>query len=165
MMVEITFQMVLSTLQTAGLLVGIFYYIMTLRNAQKSRDAQIFLQFSNKTGTKNWHNGINHIRQLKFSSLEELRKYRENNPDEWFDIRYVFGVIEDFGGLVRGGYLNINIIAITSSTNIIRAWEMLQPIIDEMRRVVGDPRTWSEMEYLYNQVILFNKKRYPKLYK
>lgn len=162
-MVEITFQMVLSTLQTVGLLVGIFYYIMTLRNAQKSRDAQIFLQFSNKTATKNWQNGMNHISQLEFSSYEDLVKYRENNPDEWSDIRYVFGVIEDFGGLVRGGYLNINIVAITSSTNIIRAWETLQPAIDEMRRAAR-ARAWSEMEYLYNQLILF-KQRNPKLFK
>ena len=35
-MVEITYQMVLSTLQTAGLLVGISYYILTQRNQQKS---------------------------------------------------------------------------------------------------------------------------------
>ena len=35
-MVEITYQMVLSTLQTAGILVGISYYILTLRN-QRAR--------------------------------------------------------------------------------------------------------------------------------
>ena len=37
-MAEITYQMVLSTLQTVGLLVGIFYYVTTMRNAQKTRE-------------------------------------------------------------------------------------------------------------------------------
>ena len=37
-MAEITYQMVLSTIQTVGLLVGIFYYVTTLRNAQKTRE-------------------------------------------------------------------------------------------------------------------------------
>jgi hypothetical protein len=37
-MAEITYQMVLSTIQTVGLLVGIFYYITTMRNAQKTRE-------------------------------------------------------------------------------------------------------------------------------
>ena len=37
-MAEITYQMVLSTIQTVGLLVGISYYILTLRNAQHTRE-------------------------------------------------------------------------------------------------------------------------------
>ena len=53
-MVEVTYQMVLSTLQTTGILVGIFYYIMTLNNTRKSqrltlesRQAQLFMQMLN----------------------------------------------------------------------------------------------------------------------
>jgi hypothetical protein len=37
MMVEVTNQMVLSTLQTAGILLVIFYYVSTLRNAKSNR--------------------------------------------------------------------------------------------------------------------------------
>jgi len=37
-MAEITYQMVLSTLQTLSIMVGIFYYVTTLRNAQKTRE-------------------------------------------------------------------------------------------------------------------------------
>jgi len=53
-MVEVTYRMVLSTLQTTGILVGIFYYIMTLNNTRKSqrltlesRQAQLFMQMLN----------------------------------------------------------------------------------------------------------------------
>lgn len=55
-MAEITYQMVLSTIQTAELLVGIFYYIMTLRNQQKNqqlsletRQAQLFMGIYNNS--------------------------------------------------------------------------------------------------------------------
>ena len=41
MMAEITYQMVLSTLQTVGLLVGIVYYITIMRNSDKARKLQI----------------------------------------------------------------------------------------------------------------------------
>jgi len=40
-MVEITYQMVLSTLQTLGILVGIFYYVMTLRNQRKNQEISL----------------------------------------------------------------------------------------------------------------------------
>jgi preprotein translocase subunit YajC len=43
-MVEITYQMVMSTLQTAGILVGIFYYIMTLRNQRKNQELTLKAQ-------------------------------------------------------------------------------------------------------------------------
>ena len=40
-MVEITYQMVLSTLQTVGILVGIIYYLTIMRNSQKNQQMQL----------------------------------------------------------------------------------------------------------------------------
>ena len=161
-MAEITYQMVLSTLQTVGLLVGIFYYIITLQNAQKSRDAQIFLQFSNRMGSEKWQRGTQlFLDGLKFNSFSEMMSYSENNPENWSDIRYVQAALEDFGGMVRGGYLKVNIIAITTFTPIILVWEAMQPTIEEWR--IHYPRMWSEIEYLYHQLILY-KQRNPKLF-
>ena len=37
-MVEITYQMILSTIQTIALIVGIIYYITIMRNTQKTRE-------------------------------------------------------------------------------------------------------------------------------
>ena len=37
-MVEITYQMVLSTLQTIALIVGIAYYLIIMRNSQRTRE-------------------------------------------------------------------------------------------------------------------------------
>jgi hypothetical protein len=49
-MVEITYQMVLNTLQTVGLLVGIYYYIMTLRNQRKDRMIEMAFQRMQERG-------------------------------------------------------------------------------------------------------------------
>jgi replicative DNA helicase len=40
-MVEITYQMVLSTLQTIALIVGIYYYIMTIRANQRNQEISL----------------------------------------------------------------------------------------------------------------------------
>jgi hypothetical protein len=84
-MTELTYQMVLSTLQTAGLLVGIFYYVTTMRNAQKTREltlqsqelsrkaqehalktreAQLFMQFYSQHATDVWQNATRHIQNV-----------------------------------------------------------------------------------------------------
>ena len=160
-MAEITLPIVLQILQTTGILVGIIYYIISLRNEKKSRDAQIFLQFSDRAGTQKWQNGMRYIRQLELLNYEDMVKDRENNPDEWSDIRYITYLLEDFGGLVRGGYLDISIIAYTSTGPIMLVWEKLSPTIEEYRAIY--PRMWSEIEYLYDQLVLF-KLRNPKLF-
>ena len=161
-MVELTLPVVLQLVQTTALLVGIFYYIMTLRNSKKSRDAQIFLQFSNRMGSEKWQNGIKHFSELEFSNYQDFEKYRDNNPEELSDIRYVLSLLEDFGGLVRGGYLDISIIAYTTFSPIKLVWEKLLPVKDEWRTKV--PRMWSEIEYLYDQLHLYKQKN-PKLFK
>ena len=43
-MAEITYQMVLSTLQTVALVVGIIYYITIMRNQQKTRELTLKAQ-------------------------------------------------------------------------------------------------------------------------
>jgi hypothetical protein len=54
-MVEITYQMVLSPLQTVSLMVGVIYYIFIMRNSQKNqqmqletRQTQLFMQFNDR---------------------------------------------------------------------------------------------------------------------
>ena len=63
-MVEITYQMVLSTPQTLSLGVGVIYYIMTLQNTRKNqqltletRQAQLFMTIYSRFYTNEfWEN-------------------------------------------------------------------------------------------------------------
>ena len=41
MMVDVTYQMVLSTVQTAGILVGITYYVMNLNYTRKNQEISL----------------------------------------------------------------------------------------------------------------------------
>ena len=80
--------MILSTLQTAGLLVGISYYIMTLRNQQKSqkhaeetRKIQLMLEITQYIQSGNqadWQDLLN----LEWTDFNDFQsKYGfENNP-------------------------------------------------------------------------------------
>ena len=43
-MVDVSYQMVLSTLQTIALIVGIFYYLTIMRNQQKTRELSLQAQ-------------------------------------------------------------------------------------------------------------------------
>jgi len=70
-MVEITYQMVLSTIQTIGILIGIYYYIMTLRNQNRTRQEQWLLQL--------YHSKADH------EAMQRFFKYMEASWDDYED--------------------------------------------------------------------------------
>jgi len=167
-MVEITYQMVLSTLQTAGLLVGIFYYIMVLRNQQKSqkhadetRQAQLFMNIYKEllTGSE----VMDLILDMEYDDFEDFeRKYgRDNNPEAYDMITKHMLVVEGVGVLVKEGYVSVRLVALLTSGLIRIGWEKLRGYIFEMRKRAF-PRWSSEYEYLYNTLMEYAEK-HPEL--
>ena len=144
-MVEITYQMVLSTLQTAGLLVGIFYYIMVLRNQQKSqkhaedtRQAQLLMEIYDTYRSPEFRKRAQTIGNLEYTDFDDFwAKYgREANPDlwaEWFSNASFFNGI---GVLVSRGLLDIDLVEELLGNITDRSWEMMGVIIYGWRKTI-----------------------------
>ena len=94
MMVDVTYQMALSTVQTAGILVGIAYYELNLNYTRKNQEQTLKTRnasvYQNAVDSFTSSHGIKNIRILTerivnpFSSFEEFSEYRSNNP-EYFE--------------------------------------------------------------------------------
>jgi hypothetical protein len=165
-MVEVTLTLVLQFIQTAGILVGIVYYITTLRLAQKAREAQVFLQFSNRIADDRFLEGLRNLQEIDSSTLVDfiLQEVTKDSPirDQWINIWYIIRSLEDLGGIVRGGFLSISIIAYTISGIIKMTWEKLVPHIDEFREESNNIRWGSELEYLYEELMKYHEE-HPEL--
>ncbi len=153
-MVEITYQMMLSTLQTAGLLVGIFYYIMTLRNQSKARKTQVYLQMVNIFSQPNRDEARRKFNDFEWSTAEDfIEDWR--NPEGRKAIGAQGSWYEGLGVLVKENLLDIRIVALLLTGLIISFWDKFIPIIDETREAFGSPRFYIETEYLYNQLMKY----------
>ena len=153
-MVEITYQMVLSTLQTAGLLVGIFYYIMTLRNQSKARKTQVYLQMVNIFSQPYRTEAQRKFDDFEWSTAEDfIEDWR--NPEGRKAIGTLGSWYEGLGVLVKENLLDIRIVALLLTGLVIRFWDKFIPIIDEAREAFGSPRFYIETEYLYNQLMKY----------
>jgi hypothetical protein len=169
-MVEITYQMLLSTLQTAGILVGIFYYIMTIRTNQRNqeiairnqeltletRQAQLFMQWYHKFADAT--EGINTIAVLKgakFETAEEWLKLMET--DELFQKTWMaYGSFyEGLGVIVKEGLLNVRWVALMWGGATTRYWSLLEPVLKGLREYYDYPRMASEAEYVCKEVIKY----------
>ena len=181
-MVEVTYQMVLSTLQTVGLLVGIFYYITIMRNAQKTREltlesqelarkaqehaaetrqAQLCMQIINQWLQPDIIESYNFFRNSKFSSFEEYNQYH-SNPETAKLIQVLPMYLEGLGVLVKGGYLEIGIVAGYMGGVVKIAWEKIAPHVYEFREKYQSPRDLIEFEYLYDEIMKYGE-QHPEL--
>jgi hypothetical protein len=111
MVEQVTFQVLFQFLQTVGILVGVFYYIMTIRTNQRNqeislrnqeltlqsqeltrkaqeqavetRQAQLFMNIYNQSFTnREWLNAYNKVMTTHWDSYEEYLKIADfRNPD------------------------------------------------------------------------------------
>ena len=160
-MVDVTYQMVLSTLQTVGLLVGIFYYITTLRNQNKARQTQLYMQIANKFGDSEQLEARNKYDTYDWLNAEDLVKDFSS-----LEGRKTIGLLgcyyESLGILVKEGLLDIRIVSLFMTSIVIRFWDKLKPFIGEMRELTGWQRAFIETEYLYYELMKYYKE-HPEL--
>ena len=160
--------MVLSTLQTTGILVGISYYILTLRNQQKSqkhaedtRQATLFMNIFKEllTGSEIMYL----IMDMEYDDFEDFEhKYgRDNNPEANNMITEHMLLMEGIGVIVREGYVSVRLVALLTSGLVRIGWEKLRDYIYEMRKRAF-PRWSIEYEYLYNTLLEYAEK-HPEL--
>jgi len=174
-MVEITYQMVLSTLQTVGLLVGIFYYITIMRNTQKTRE----LTLESQELARKAQEQATEARQAQLCMqlvngwsqphLMEARAFYQNmeatgydeyvdlwtNPETKMQMRQWGSYCEGIGVLVREEYIDIKIVAGLMGGVVKGDWEKIREHTYKMREILGFPRLWIEWEYLYNALMKY----------
>jgi hypothetical protein len=177
-MVEITLPIILQLLQTAGILVGIFYYIMTIRTNQRNqelilraqeqaletRQAQMFMQVFQEDITKKGPHVIMDLLEWDFENADDFdAKYgKDTNPEAYQSYIYWLYYMEGMGIMVREGYISIRLIALMDSGGVKNLWRKLQPLIYEERERHNWPRWSIEFEYLYDTLMDYAEK-HPEL--
>jgi hypothetical protein len=156
-MVEITYQMVLITLQTIALIVGIAYYLIIMRNSQrnqeqtlKTRNAMVFHQIvgqalTNKEAFKN----VLVIEANPNPSVEEYLDLWKTSPEYRTALYWFWQTYEICGIYLKKGIVDVDIFAQYQPYWNLRFWEWYKEIIYEHRKSYG-PSYYRNMEYLMN---------------
>jgi hypothetical protein len=173
MVEQVTFQTIFQFLQTVGILVGVYYYITTIRSTKKNqemqletRQAQLFMQiYREDLGiAEKGPYGMIGVIEWNFNDYDDFNEKfgPDSNPDAYQSYIYLLYIMEGIGVLVREGYVDIRLIALLSSGMVKNLWMKLQPIIYEERKRRNWPRWSIEFEYLYDTLIDYAEK-HPKL--
>jgi len=149
-MVEITYQMVLSTLQTVGLLVGIIYYITVMRNQSRAREAQFLLQLSQRFQDKENFRDYHEVLNLRFKDYQDFLENWDSsvNLESYLQRSTIWFMLDTFGHVLKRGLVKPETIYDAISGAFIgRMWDNHGPIIRELRKQINNPHHLDGFEY------------------
>jgi hypothetical protein len=158
-----TLQAVSFTAAAIGVALAAINYILTLRNTQKNmkltletRQAQLFTQIYNRWNSRDVVKSYGLVRyrhQLK--SNDELLDQNGllKDPELYTDYQTLNNFFEGLGVLVKKGMVDIGWVEELFAGRIIWYWEHLEPLYMDARKRLNDPTQYSNIEYLYNEMM------------
>jgi len=163
MVEQITFQTIFQFLQTAGILIGIGYYVTTLRNAQKNRMIDMVFQRMHTRTPEYFKDSLDVTPSMfDWETVDEFnRKYNWKTTPEIITKRKA---LEDkftaWGMLLREGLIDVDFVARVFPPAFVMAWwDQNEPLYQDERKVTNFPEHYKDLEFLYNAL----KKRYPDI--
>jgi hypothetical protein len=131
----------------AGILVGVIYYILDIRNQARTRQTdlvmRLYSQFNSLEFQKLWQEVLR--REAKDYD-DYLRKY---GTAELWSVGLFF---EGIGILLKRKLIEIELVDDMFTTPIKWTWEKMKDIALETRRVRNQPEIAEWFEYLYNEM-------------
>jgi hypothetical protein len=152
----VTLETVSIVLTGLGLMIALTYYGLQIRNQNRARQAQLFMQMYGM-----WRDLTSGVEifptiSIKTSGIEEHQEKIESDANYNDVFHSLSSWYEGLGVLVKANYLDIRLVALMWTGVTRMYWEnLLEPVIYELRELTSLPRLWSEAEYVCREVMRY----------
>jgi hypothetical protein len=142
-----------------GVIVAAINYLISTRNTDKARQAQMFMGLYEKWNTSESIEANTRIQELKINNYNEfIKMLRDNQSADGNSIVWHATYFEGMGVLVREKLIDLRLVSLFLHGEIKLYWEKFGPFFKQFRVSENYPRAWIEAEYLYDQVMDYGKK-------
>lgn len=146
------------------------YYTFTLQNANKTRQAQLFIQICNQTlNNPLFMKGYYVLIDNEWKNFDEYLEFLGSPGSEhWNDIFLVGGILESVGVLVEEGLVDISLVASLMARVVIEYGEKVVPMLHIRSQMWRESRKHQrkaqvqmhagaqwKAEYLYNKLMKY----------
>ena len=145
-----------AVLAAAGVLVGVAYYILDVRNQAMIRKTELITRlYSHLYGSEALQRARKKVNSITYEDYDDfVKKYGAPNSEEPIPmaISFLLYVFEEAGVLLSKKLVDIDLIDQLMGEMILRTWTNLMPLIKEARKRLNRPRVWTKFENLYNEL-------------
>jgi len=149
-----------------GIIVSVLYYTIVLRNANKTREMQLFMQMYNILNTRESLQTFIELLNLRVDEEEYRQKYDSYvNPEHFGKRANLWYTYNSIGEMLRLKMVDPDLLnRLNVDSNVIMMWENWEHIIRLNRERENMPDLWDGFEYLYNEMKTLRKKmNYPDI--
>lgn len=129
-----------------GVLVGVVYYILDLRQQTKVRKTDLLVRLFSNMNNKDWLEAWEKVRDRE---IMDYGDYKEKHG--FVEANQVYLLHDQLGRLLQKGLIDIDFLPLETG-QIKIAWEKLKPLIEGSRKKYDEPKLGSGFEYLYNEI-------------
>jgi hypothetical protein len=167
-MVELTYPVLLDTIRTLGIIVGISYYVLTLRNQQKSQKhaedtRKIQLLHNLNRFFVEGHSNLSfyQMMNMEWENYDDFKsKYSFQSNPEFYDEWIRLWRNMNYNGLImNAGLIDASTYVQYSGDYSPIIWSKFKPIIEEMRLERDNPELFIGFEILANEVDRYRQSR------
>ena len=139
-----------------GLTVSITYYTMVLKNQNKTRQTQLFMQVFNRFQDPSFMKLHNEVMSREWTSFEDFVEKYDMPDDALLSVQTYY---EGVGVLLMKGMISPDFVyeLIPTMANVL--WAKYEPLILIVRENWGYPQYWRPVEYLKDKMIEEAEKR------
>lgn len=146
-----------------GVIAGLTYYVLVVRNSQRLRKMQIIFSWQQlMTRAENHRVWTNFVYHQNFSDYDDyIEKYGPiNNPDAYVMMLTTWASIRYTGTILQEGLIRPELVwKITPPSWCILVFSKMQPLLKHWREAFNDPHYGQIEEYLYNEA----RKQFPEV--
>ena len=142
----------------AGVLVGVVYYVLDMRNQNKVRQMDMIMRLYSYYCSEEYSKASGRYMATEFKDFQDFQqKYGvvgEHPVTTAFYIVLTF--FEGVGALLKRKLTNIELLHELFAVKM--HWKKIEPIIEDVRKHFEEPRLYENFEYLYNETEKYEKK-------
>lgn len=138
-----------------GVIFSVASILMSTRNAAKSRQASIFLEFLSVVSEKEFFDDFQQI--LGKWEWEDAKDFASKygpvtNPTDYNTFVRIVTQFDSMGTLVRNKLTDILFMPRGIAIMVTSFWERFRPIASDLEVIWGNADVFGEIEYLYNEI-------------
>ena len=148
-----------------SLTIAAVYYSLQIKNQNKTRQAQLFMQIYEKWYDPVFSRNTAEIRSWEWDDVDEFNsKYSvEVNPEGYSKFLSYIRFFQGVGVLLQQGLIDVTLVGEMMPATVLMAYTRYGEILKDQRsRYEVTQRLWEPVDYLYNEVLKYEKRKASK---
>jgi hypothetical protein len=156
----VDYQTLTIVLTGIGLMVALIYYAMEIRNQNRTRQAELYMQLFQRDISDEFQQKAFDLYRLDFSDLEKLDERYLTDRQLAASLRSFMFYLDGIGTLMRNGLVDLEYVSqIGAGVGPIKSWEILRPWVEYYRESRNVPDYLSGFEFYANEMIRVRKQK------